>query len=152
MFQRLVIAYAAFTVGVTLISFAMMAQGIAQPWNPAWPFVSGVRNFCLLSWLIVGGGAALISYLDEPDPQRTLVVGPSPEEIAAYNETNRVSQEEQEEIRLARETEARREAERKAKEQEEAQQRQEKLKRQVEEKRKNRTAEDAARSGLDDFL
>ena len=152
MFQRLVIAYAVFTVGVTFISFAMMAQGVAHPWNPAWPFVSSIRTFCLISWLVVGGGATLISYLEESSPEKTLIVGPTQKEIAACNERNRIALEEQEKARFVREEESRGEEERKAKDREEAKRRQDELNRQAEEERKKRTAEEAANTGLDDFL
>lgn len=157
MLQRLIITYAILTVGFTGISICMVLNGSDYPGNPAWPFVTTARNIFLLPVLVVAAGAGLIWAIAEIAEARSMRKHkpeeyPSKEVVEAQREDDRATQEAQEKIRLAWEEGKRVLAEQKAREQEEARQRQDELKRLAEEKRKNRSAEDAARSGLDDFL
>lgn len=158
MLQRLIIAYAILTMGFTGISFGMMANGSAYPGNPAWPFVTAARNIFLGFGVVLALGAALLWLFEESaekDWSKLTKPGeekPPREMTGASHQADRVAEADREKARLAREAAAQREAGREAKEQNEAKRRQAELKCQAEEKRKNRTAEDAARSGLDDFL
>lgn len=150
-FQRVHISYAILTIGFTLISLAMMMNGSAHAGNPAWPFVTAVRNLFLLAGLAVGVGVALTWLLAESAEKASIEPNAggkqisSAAELEARREANRVAWEEQEKALRAREEERQREAELKEK-------REKELKHRAEEKRKNRSAEEAARSGLDDFL
>ena len=158
MLQRLVITYAILTAGFTGISFGMMANGSAYPENSAWAFVAAARNIFLGFGVVFAAGAGLLWLIDEAaekDWSNPTVPGeekPPKEVTAASREADRLAEEEREKVRLARAEEKRKRAEQEARKHEESKRRQDELKREAEEKRKNRTAEDAARSGLDDFL
>lgn len=158
MLQRLIITYAILTVGFTGISFGMMANGSAYPENPAWPFVTATRNIFVGFGVVFAAGAGLLWLIDgaaEKDWRKPIVPveeKPPKEVTVVSREADRMAEVEREEARVAREGEKRKRAEQVAREKEESKRRQDELKRQAEEKRKNRSAEDAARSGLDDFL
>ena len=156
MLQRLIIAYSILTVGFTGISIGMIANGSAYPGNPAWPFVTAARDIFLGFGVVFAAGAGLLwlfAEAIEKDWKPPNIPGEEkPEEIEAHRKANKAAQEEREKARQVREEEARRQAEVREREQEKAKQRQEELRRQAEEERKLRSAEDAAKSGLDDFL
>ncbi len=157
MLQRLIIAYAILTIGFTGISFGMIANGSAYPGNPAWPIVTAARNIFLGFGVVFAVGAGLLwlfAEAVEKDWSKPTIPGEEPpkEPTEASREATRIAQEAREKARLAREEEKRKRAEQEAREQKEEKRRHEELQRQAEEKRKLRSAEDAARSGLDDFL
>ena len=158
MLQRLIITYLILTVGFTGISMGMIANGTASPWNPAWPFVTTVRNIFLGFGFIVAVGCGLIWILVESaEKEWSQPTMPGGEKAlwkagTSSPEAARLAEVEREQARLALEEKKRKHAEQEALEQEETKRRQDELKRQAEEMRKKRTAEDAAKTGLDDFL
>lgn len=152
MFERALISYAIVAFGTLFVSFGMILNGGDSPGNPAWVFVSTLRNILLLPIAIVTVGILLMAFWEAfeqrprnlPHKAASTPLPPSkadPDQEAARVETEKRAAEE----RARRAEERRRIEEERKREEEEG-------KRQAEEKRRTRSAEDAAQSGLGDFL
>ncbi len=150
MLQRFFIAYGGITVAFTLIAWAMRENGAAHPRNPAWRLLAGLRDFCLTGWLLIFGLIAgiliwefICSQVETAKAAR--VARERSQEYEKIREQNRIVALEKEQAQIAQ-------IKRELLEREQARLREEDLRRQIEEQKKKRTAKDAVKAALGDFL
>lgn len=61
-FKRGIVSFLFMTLSLWLISWAMIENGSANPWNPAWHFVRGLKDF-FSSMAAVGFGLAIVIFI-----------------------------------------------------------------------------------------